>query len=148
VDWETVLWIILGCAVSFVVFVALAGAFLYWRYQASPEKRLIKRIGKISFRDKISLAGDVFRDKRIGMAPRLTVLAVVLYIAMPLDIIPDFIPVLGQLDDIVILGIAAWLLVRSIPPEVIEEHLKRYEFIEGEARPAEKKLPSSSGGPG
>jgi uncharacterized membrane protein YkvA (DUF1232 family) len=140
-DWQTVLWVVLGLAVSFVVFVGLVGAFLYWRYQTSQEKRLSKRIAKISFRDKLSLAGDVFRDDRIGIAPRLIVLGVVLYVAMPLDIIPDFIPVLGQLDDIVILGIAAWLLVRSIPPEVIEEHLKRYEFIEGEAQPAEKKLP-------
>jgi uncharacterized membrane protein YkvA (DUF1232 family) len=141
-DWQTVLWIMLGCFVGFLVFVALVSAFLYWRYQTSPEKRLIKRIGKISFRDKLSLAGDVFRDDRIGIAPRLIVLGVVLYVAMPFDLIPDFIPVLGQLDDLVVLGIAAWVLVRSIPPEVIEEHLKRYEFIEGEARAAEKELPS------
>jgi uncharacterized membrane protein YkvA (DUF1232 family) len=140
-DWQTVLWILLGCFVSFVAFAGLAGAFLYWRYRGSQERRLIGRIGKISFRDKLSLARDVFRDERIGIAPRLIVFGVLLYVAMPLDIIPDFIPVLGQLDDLVILGIAAWVLVRSIPPEVIEEHLKRYEFIEGEARPAEKKLP-------
>jgi uncharacterized membrane protein YkvA (DUF1232 family) len=127
--------------------VALVSAFLYWRYQTSPEKRLIRRIGKISFRDKLSLAGDVFRDERIGIAPRLIVFGVLLYVAMPFDIIPDFIPVLGQLDDLVILGIAAWVLVRSIPPEVIEEHLKRYEFIDGEARPAEKKLPSPTSRP-
>ena len=146
-DWQTVLWILLGCFVSFLVFVGLVSAFLYWRYQTSPEKRLIRRIGKLSFRDKLALAGDVFRDERIGIAPRLIVFGVLLYVAMPLDIIPDFIPVLGQLDDLVILGIAAWLLVRSIPPEVIEEHLKRYEFIEGESRPAEKELPSPTSRP-
>jgi uncharacterized membrane protein YkvA (DUF1232 family) len=140
-DWQTVLWILLGSFVSFVAFAGLAGAFLYWRYRGSQERRLIGRIGKISFRDKLSLAGDVFRDERIGIAPRLIVFGVLLYVAMPLDIIPDFIPLLGQLDDLLILGIAAWLLVRSIPPAVIEEHLKRYEVIEGEARPAEKKLP-------
>jgi len=146
-DWQTILWILLAIVSAWVVCILLAGVFLYWRYQTSPEKRLIKRVGKISFRDKLSLAGDVFRDERIGLAPRLIAIAAVLYVAMPFDIIPDFIPVLGQLDDLVILGIAAWLLVRSVPPEVIEEHLRHYEFVEGEARPAEKKLPSPTSRP-
>ena len=139
-DWQTILWIILGFIVAWVLLFLLAGALLYWRYQTSPEKGLIRRVVKLDFRDKLSLAGDVFRDNRIGIAPRLITIGLVLYVAMPFDLIPDFIPMLGHLDDIVVLGIAAWLLVRSIPPEVIEEHLKRYEVIEGEARPATKGL--------
>ena len=141
-DWQTILWIILGFIVAWVLFFLLAGAFLYWRYQTSQEKSLIRRVGKLDFRDKLSLAGDIFRDGRIGMTPRLITIALVPYVAMPFDLIPDFIPVLGHLDDLVILGIAAWVLVRSIPPEVIEEHLSRYEFIESKARPADKKLQS------
>ena len=126
-DWQTILWIILGCAVSFMAFMALVSAFLYWRYQTSPEKRLIKRIGKISFRDKLSLAGDVFRDDRIGIAPRLIVFGVLLYVAMPLDIIPDFVPVLGHLDDVLAVAIAVGLVLRFTPRAVLEEHLAALE---------------------
>lgn len=143
-DWPTVLLVILGFIVAWVVVFLLVGAFLYWRYRQSTERGLIRRVGKLDFRDKLSLASDIFRDGRVGLLPRLVTIGLVLYVAMPFDLIPDFIPVLGQLDDLVILGIAAWVLVRSIPPKVVEEHLKRYEFIEGEARPAEKKLQSPS----
>jgi uncharacterized membrane protein YkvA (DUF1232 family) len=54
-------------------------------------------------------------------------LALVLYLAMPLDLIPDFIPVIGHLDDLLIVLIGAGLLLRSIPRYVIEEHVSRYE---------------------
>ena len=143
-DWQTVLLVILALIVAWVVVFLLVGAFLYWRYRQSTERGLIRRVGKLDFRDKLSLASDIFRDRRVGIMPRLVTIGLVLYVAMPFDLIPDFIPVLGHLDDFVILGVAAWVLVRSIPPEVIEEHLQKYEFIEGEARRADKIL---TGGP-
>ena len=124
-DWQTFLWIILGCFVSLLVFTGLVSALLYWRYQTSPEKRLIRRIGKLSFRDKLALAGDVFRDERIGIAPRLIVFGVLLYVAMPFDIIPDFIPVLGQLDDLGVLIFGLDFFIRNAPKEVVEEHMGR-----------------------
>jgi len=102
-------------------------AFVFWRILRSDERKLAKRIAKLPFFDKISLAGALFRDRRVALAPRLIALALVLYLAMPLDLIPDFIPVLGYLDDILIVGIGAVLLLRSIPRHVIEEHVGRYE---------------------
>jgi hypothetical protein len=53
--------------------------------------------------------------------------ALVLYLAMPLDIIPDFIPVLGYVDDVLIVVIGAGLLLRSIPPRVLDAHVSRFE---------------------
>jgi len=46
---------------------------------------------------------------------------VVAYALSPIDLIPDFIPVLGYLDDIVLLPILIWLTVRMLPPQVLAD---------------------------
>jgi uncharacterized membrane protein YkvA (DUF1232 family) len=46
---------------------------------------------------------------------------VVAYALSPIDLIPDFIPVLGYLDDVIILPVLIWLTVRLLPPQVLVE---------------------------
>ena len=122
-----VVWVALAViGLGLLLWIAVA-AFVFWRVLRSDERKLVKRIAKLPFFDKISLAVALFRDQRIGLAPRLIALALVLYLAMPLDLIPDLIPVLGYLDDILIVGLGAVLLLRSIPRHIIEEHVGRYE---------------------
>lgn len=43
------------------------------------------------------------------------------YVLLPFDLIPDFIPVIGHLDDLVIVPALVWLALRMIPPAVIAE---------------------------
>ena len=122
-----VVWITLAViGIGLLLWIALA-AFVFWRILRSDERKLAKRIAKLPFFDKVSLAGALFRDQRIGLAPRVIALGLVLYLAMPLDLIPDFILLLGYLDDLLIVGIGALLLLRSIPRHIIEEHVGRYE---------------------
>lgn len=45
---------------------------------------------------------------------------------MPIDIIPDFIPVLGQLDDVLVVVLALGLFIRMTPRKVIEEQIARW----------------------
>ena len=52
---------------------------------------------------------------------KLLVAAVVAYAVSPIDLIPDFIPVLGQLDDLLLLPIGIALAIRLVPPAVLEE---------------------------
>ena len=106
---------------------AVIVAFMWWRIQTSEEKRLAKRIAKLRFRAKLALASALFRDPRVSRLPSLIAVALILYLAMPIDIIPDFIPVIGYLDDVLILAIGAGLLLRSIPPHVLDEHVARLE---------------------
>lgn len=61
------------------------------------------------------------RDRRVPLRARLLVAGVGLYLAMPFDIIPDWIPVIGHLDDLFVLGLALRWLVRSVPPEALKE---------------------------
>jgi uncharacterized membrane protein YkvA (DUF1232 family) len=62
------------------------------------------------------------RDPRVPWYAKALALAVAAYALSPIDLIPDFIPVLGYLDELVILPPAILLVVRLIPDEVMAEH--------------------------
>lgn len=133
-------WLLITIALivgSLLALVAIA-AFMWWRIQTSDEKRLAKRIAKLRFRDKLALASALFRDPRVSFLPGLIAVALILYLAMPIDIIPDFIPVIGYFDDLLVLVIGAGLLLRSIPAHVLEEHVAR---LEEDARGARSPSP-------
>jgi uncharacterized membrane protein YkvA (DUF1232 family) len=66
-------------------------------------------------------------DPRTPRLARFLGVAVVAYAASPIDLIPDFIPVLGYLDDLLIVPAGLWLVRRMIPPEVLAEHRARAE---------------------
>lgn len=59
------------------------------------------------------------RDPRAPWGPRLLALAVAAYALSPIDLIPDFIPVLGLLDDLILVPLGLWLVVRWMPPDVM-----------------------------
>lgn len=61
------------------------------------------------------------RDPRTPWYVKALIFFVVAHTFSPIDLIPDFIPVLGYLDDLIITPGGIWLAVRLIPPEVMEE---------------------------
>ena len=62
------------------------------------------------------------RDPRVPWYAKALAVWVAAYALSPIDLIPDFIPVLGYLDDIVILPLGILLVRRMIPPEIMAEH--------------------------
>ena len=60
------------------------------------------------------------RDPRTPLLVRLLALIVAAYALSPIDLIPDFIPVIGYLDDLLLLPLGLWLVVRLTPAEVID----------------------------
>ena len=61
------------------------------------------------------------RDPRMPLLVRLLALLVAAYALNPIDLIPDFIPVIGYLDDLLLVPLGLALVVRLTPPEVIED---------------------------
>jgi uncharacterized membrane protein YkvA (DUF1232 family) len=61
------------------------------------------------------------RDPRTPMLARVLALAVAAYALSPIDLIPDFIPVLGYLDDLLIVPLGLLLVLRLLPPQVLVE---------------------------
>ena len=62
------------------------------------------------------------RDPRTPWYAKAAAIAVAAYALSPIDLIPDFIPVLGQLDDVIIVPLGIWLVFRMIAPDVLAEH--------------------------
>ncbi|MDX1663059.1 MAG: YkvA family protein [Candidatus Promineifilaceae bacterium] len=77
-----------------------------------------------------------YQDPRVPWYARLLALLVVAYAFSPIDLIPDPIPILGYLDDLLLVPAGIWLAVRMIPDEVVAD--ARSEV--GAAASAEKPL--------
>jgi uncharacterized membrane protein YkvA (DUF1232 family) len=78
------------------------------------------------------------RDPRTPWHARLVVAAVAAYALSPIDLIPDFIPVLGLLDDAVLLPLGIALALRLIPAEVMAESRARAADAFAAGRPVSR----------
>lgn len=69
-------------------------------------------------------------DPRTPWTARLLGALVLAYAASPIDLVPDFVPILGYLDDLLLVPIGLWLVLRLVPPQVIEEARQRIDHTE------------------
>jgi uncharacterized membrane protein YkvA (DUF1232 family) len=67
----------------------------------------------------------VARDPRTPWPLRLLALGIAAYALSPIDLIPDFIPLLGYLDDLVIVPLGLLLVLRRVPAEVLDDARQR-----------------------
>ena len=69
--------------------------------------------------DCVVLVGRLARDRRVSRARRALLWLVLGYLLLPIDLIPDFLPVAGQADDAVLLAIALRVLARGADAEML-----------------------------
>jgi len=62
------------------------------------------------------------RDPRVPWHAKALAIFVAAYALSPIDLIPDFVPVLGYLDDVILVPAGIWLVVRLIPAHIMAEH--------------------------
>jgi uncharacterized membrane protein YkvA (DUF1232 family) len=62
------------------------------------------------------------KDPRVPWYAKALAVVIAGYALSPIDLIPDFIPVVGYLDDVVLVPIGIWLVIRLIPPDIMAEH--------------------------
>jgi uncharacterized membrane protein YkvA (DUF1232 family) len=113
-SWWQSLAIAAGAAVAvytaFVIWLLLAGR----RQDARALARFIP--------DCLVLFHGLLADDRVPRRSRLLLVALIGYLAMPFDLVPDFIPVAGQLDDAIIVAIVLRSVLRAGGPELLREH--------------------------
>jgi uncharacterized membrane protein YkvA (DUF1232 family) len=75
----------------------------------------------------VRLTWRLLRDARVPVWPKAVLAAAVAYVVLPADLLPDALPLLGQVDDAVLI-VAAWRgFLRWCPPAVVREHAARLE---------------------
>ena len=62
------------------------------------------------------------RDPRVPWYVQAFAISIAAYALSPIDLIPDFIPVVGHLDEVIILPFAIMLVLKLIPPDIMAEH--------------------------
>src|SRR5262249_31348204 len=70
------------------------------------------------------LFSRLVKDPRIGLAPKLVLAGSLFYLVLPIDFVPDFLPVVGQMDDLAILYFGSKLFLQLCPKEIVHEHLR------------------------
>jgi uncharacterized membrane protein YkvA (DUF1232 family) len=66
----------------------------------------------------------LFRDSRVSILPKLLLVLTLLYLVWPFDVIPDYVPVVGEMDDVGLVLLGLWLFVRLCPPEVVRQRVE------------------------
>jgi uncharacterized membrane protein YkvA (DUF1232 family) len=84
---------------------------MFERFKSLPQ---LWRTGRLSLR--------LLRDPRAPMTAKLLFAAVIIYLLSPLDLVPDWIPVFGQADDIVVLLTGLNLFLKACPNWLVSEH--------------------------
>ena len=95
----------------------LGPALLFQRLGFAGVVRLVRHAPAL-----IKLFARLVKDPRVSLKPKLILAAAFLYLVIPFDLLPDFLPGIGQLDDIVVLALAARTFLRLCPRDLVRAH--------------------------
>ncbi|MEL7976230.1 DUF1232 domain-containing protein [Isoptericola sp. F-RaC21] len=112
------------------VLLGLAAALLaLWALLAVGLLVVRRRTGRGSLRGVVRLLPDVLRlvrrlagDRTLSRRVRALLVVLMGYLAMPFDVVPDVVPVLGWADDVVVVALVLRAVVRSAGPDVVRRH--------------------------
>lgn len=80
-------------------------------------------------RKEIQIYHSILKDSRTPLISKILLWLAIGYLLLPFDLIPDWIPVLGQVDDIILVPSFVILAIRFVPKDVILDHRKMAEAI-------------------
>jgi uncharacterized membrane protein YkvA (DUF1232 family) len=100
-------WLLVGLGATLVVY----AVFVAWLVACGRRADARALAGFIP--DCLVLAGRLVRDDRVPRRRKLLLLGLAGYLALPFDLVPDFIPVAGQLDDVIVAALVLRHLIRA-----------------------------------
>ena len=115
--WQTLVGIVAGVLLVYLVLLALL-----WRYAR-------RHPDTVSMRDTLRMLPDLLRlirrlagDKTVPTGVRVQLVLLLIYLASPIDLIPDFLPVIGYADDAIIVAIVVRSVIRRAGPDALDRH--------------------------
>jgi len=91
------------------------------------EKKKVTLLDK--FKKEIKFYQVVFKDARTPKLSKFFLGLAIAYALNPIDLIPDFIPIFGYLDDLIIIPVLILIAVKLIPKELLEEHKRENQGV-------------------
>lgn len=115
--WQAALGVVAGLLLLY----AVLGVLLWRAYRHDPDVDVL-RMGLRLLPDLVRLVRRLAADPELPRGVRVRLLLLVAYPISPVDLIPDFVPVLGYADDAVIVAVALRSVVRHAGPQALERH--------------------------
>jgi uncharacterized membrane protein YkvA (DUF1232 family) len=115
--WEILIGLTAGVAVLYAVLVALL-----WHAAGRTSNGAQLRDALRLLPDLVRLLRRLAADPTLPRGVRLRLLLLIGYLALPIDLIPDFIPVLGYADDAIVVALALRSVTRAAGPEALTRH--------------------------
>jgi uncharacterized membrane protein YkvA (DUF1232 family) len=109
-------WLLVGVGVALALYLALIATLLV------AGRRMDARALARFIPDCLVLLRRLIGDERVPRRRKVALLALVVYLSTPIDLVPDFIPVVGQLDDVVVAALALRYALRSGGPDLLTQH--------------------------
>ena len=121
-------WISLIAISAAVAVLVVAGVLALTRYLRNREP--YASVLSLTTRQKLRFFRYMATDSRVPKVVKAVPFLLALYLAMPIDLIPDFIPVLGYVDDVGVIIVALAVMVKFTPAETIAAVLERVRSVE------------------
>jgi uncharacterized membrane protein YkvA (DUF1232 family) len=115
--WQTLVGIVAGVLLVYLVLLALLSSYA----RRHPDA--------VSMRDALRMLPDLLRvirrlagDTTVPTGVRIRLVLLLIYLAPPIDLVPDFLPVIGYADDAIIVAIVLRSVVRRAGPDALDRH--------------------------
>lgn len=86
----------------------------------------LKAISSI-LKDEVYFYKLISEDKRVPKISKIFISSAIFYFLLPFDLIPDFIPVIGHIDDLIIIPLLIYVAVKFVPADVMREARQKAE---------------------
>lgn len=117
-DWWTIVVAVVGGVL--LLWIALMVALLISARRAGDQTRLVDLLRLVP--DIVRLLRRLVSDRSVPRSVRVTLVVLLGYLLLPIDLVPDFIPVVGYLDDAIIVAIALRFVTKRAGAEALEQH--------------------------
>ena len=102
---------------------------------------LTRRLNLLSDAQRTRVGLEIAVDQHVPALVRLLPISAFVYWVTTFDLVPDFIPKIGYFDDRIVLALSLWVTLALSRRGLIEEHVRRAEWLAQEQQPAEGGMP-------
>jgi uncharacterized membrane protein YkvA (DUF1232 family) len=115
--WRMFAGVLVGFALVYGVLL-----LLLWRYARAHPDTVRMREALRLLPDLLRLLRRLLADRTLGAGVRVRIALLVVYLAVPFDLVPDVVPVIGYADDAVVVALVLRSVVRRAGPEALRRH--------------------------